>query len=390
MKITFLGMLCPPDRYEEIKSKSNYFDFPGNIFQKAIIDGLDSLSQVSIITAPNIKRFKGFSFKSSKFSHNGVSTDICLSEFDIPGIKEIISAWNFNKKLSKVKDAEYIIIYSTSFPALYAASNLKKKNPKIKIVNIITDLPEYMSSGNSFIYNKLKYLGIKLYNLYSKYIDGYILLAPKMIEKLPNKNIPWIQLEGIFSNTKSRKSYLTHADKTILYSGALESKYGIIDLLDAFEMIEGKEYKLYLCGLGNAVDIIKQRAAKDSRIQYLGVLEHDKVLDLQSKVALLINPRPSKDEYTMYSFPSKTIEYMASGTPVLMTKLKCLPKEYYQYLYFIDSETPEGIRDKVIEFFNKTEDERVEFGLRASEFILNNKTAPVQAARIIDFIKNLN
>lgn len=92
----------------------------------------------------------------------------------------------------------------------------------------------------------------------------------------------------------------------------------------------------------------------------------------------------------MYSFPSKTIEYMASGTPVLMTKLKCLPKEYYQYLYFIDSETPEGIRDKVIEFFNKTEDERVEFGLRASEFILNNKTAPVQAARIIDFIKNLN
>ena len=390
MRIVFLGTLTPKDRLSEIKTKSHYFDYPGNIFQNSVIEGLDKISKVTIITAPNIKRFKGRILKGSKFSHNSFSSDLSLSEIDIPGLKELFSAWNFKKHLKQLDDIDSIVIYSTSFPALYAASYIKKKNPHIKIINIITDLPEYMSSGNNLIYSILKSIGIKLYNLYSKHIDGYILLAPKMIEKLPNKNIQWIQLEGIFSNTKRRKSYLKQVDKTILYSGALQSKYGIIDLLDAFEMIEDKEYKLYLCGTGDTVDIIKQRAAIDSRIQYLGVLDHNKVTDLQSKVALLINPRPSKDDYTMYSFPSKTIEYMASGTPVLMTKLKCLPTEYYQYLYFIDSETPEGIRDKIIEFFDKPEGERAEFGLQASEFILNNKTAPVQAARIIDFIKNLN
>ena len=382
-------MLCPSDRYDEIKLKSKYYDYPGNVFQKTIIEGLDKFSQVTIITAPNIKRYKGIVFRASEFSHDGISLDRCLFELDIPGIKEFFSAWNFWKILKKVNDADAVIIYSTSFPALYAAIKLKKKNPHIKIVNIITDLPEYMSSGNGFIYGSLKSVGIKLYNLYSKYIDGYILLAPRMIDRLPNKNIPWMQLEGIFSNSKIRNTYSKTSGKTIMYSGSLESKYCIVDLLDAFDMIDNKEYTLYLCGTGNSVETIKQRASKDHRIQYLGQLDHTKVIELQSRVSLLINPRPSKDEYTMYSFPSKTIEYMASGTPVLMTKLKCLPEEYYQYLYFIEPETPKGIRDKIIEIFGKSELERRNIGQRAAEFIHKNKTAIVQADRIISFIKSL-
>lgn len=390
MNIYFLGMLCPIDRLNEIKSKSNYFDYPGNIFQNAVIKGLDELSRVTIITAPNIKNFKGRIFKASKFRHNGISSDICLPEFDLPGLKEIISAWNFRKELRKTQNVDAIIIYSTSFPALYAASHLKKREPHIKIINIITDLPEYMSSGNNFIYNTLKSIGTKLYNLYSRHIDGYVLLAPKMIEKLPNKDIPWMQFEGVYSGASRIKNNSTINDKTILYSGALEAKYGIINLLDAFEMIDDKEYKLYLCGTGNTVETIKQRATNDPRIQYLGELSHSKVLDLQSQVSLLINPRPSKDEYTMYSFPSKTIEYMASGTPVLMTKLKCLPTEYYQYLYFIETETPKGIRDKIVEFFKIPELERKDVGRRAADYILKNKTSSVQAKRILDFIENLN
>ena len=130
MKTVFLGMLCPKDRLPEIKSKNSYFDFPGNVFQQAVIDGLDK--------------------------YNNLSCDICLPIFDVPGLKEIISAWNFWLELKKFKDIDSIIIYSTSFPALYAASKFKKRNPHVKIINIITDLPEFMSTGNSYIYETLK------------------------------------------------------------------------------------------------------------------------------------------------------------------------------------------------------------------------------------------
>ncbi len=383
-------MLCPPDRYDEVISKSDYYDYPGNVFQNALIEGIDKLAQLKIITAPNIKRFKGIVFKSSKFSHNGISSDICLSQFDIPGVKEIISAWNFKKVLKTVKNIDAIIIYSTSFPALYSASYLKRINPHIRIVNIITDLPEHVSYSKGRIYCLLKSIGLKLYNYYSKYLDGYILLSSKMIDKLPGKNLPYLQLEGIYSNPININTFSKILNKSILYSGAFEAKYGIIDLLDAFDLIKDKDFRLYLCGYGSEVDMIKQRASNDPRIIFLGKLEHSKVLELQSQVSLLVNPRPSNDEYTMYSFPSKTIEYMASGTPVLMTKLKSLPEEYYKYLYFIESETPIGIRDKIIEIFNISELERKKLGQQASEFIRKNKTAPVQASRIMNFIKNLH
>ena len=52
---------------------------------------------------------------------------------------------------------------------------------------------------------------------------------------------------------------------------------------------------------------------------------------------LLINLRNPEDKYTKYSFPSKTFEYMVSGTPFFTTKLEGIPSEYYNYLYCIDS-----------------------------------------------------
>jgi len=44
-----------------------------------------------------------------------------------------------------------------------------------------------------------------------------------------------------------------------------------------------------------------------------------------------------------YSFPSKLIEYMASATPVLTTRLPGIPPEYEPYVYWIEDDSVEGI-----------------------------------------------
>ena len=69
----------------------------------------------------------------------------------------------------------------------------------------------------------------------------------------------------------------------------------------------------------------------NEKIKYFGVIDFESILLRQKNTDLLINPRPSIDEYTKYSFPSKIMEYMASGTPVLTTKLSGIPMEYYDY-----------------------------------------------------------
>ena len=89
----------------------------------------------------------------------------------------------------------------------------------------------------------------------------------------------------------------------------------------------------------------------------------------------------------MYSFPSKNMEYLVSGTPVLSTKLKCIPKEYYKYFYFFEDESLDGFIFKIKEIINKDRIELFEFGKRSRNWVLENKNNIIQTKKIIDMIQ---
>lgn len=103
---------------------------------------------------------------------------------------------------------------------------------------------------------------------------------------------------------------------------------------------------------------------------------------------MLINPRPSNEEFTKYSFPSKNMEYMVSGTPTLLTKLPGMPKEYLEYVYVLENESVDGMAEKLIEILNLSPEELKEKGKLAKEYVLNNKSNKNQAQRIIKWLAN--
>ena len=119
------------------------------------------------------------------------------------------------------------------------------------------------------------------------------------------------------------------------------------------------------------------------------MLSKSEVRTLQKKATVLINPRHSADEYTKYSFPSKTMEYMASGTPTLMAHLASIPQEYESHLFFFDDESIEGMKNKIIEVCEKSQSELETFGKAASKFILEEKNEMKQAKKIVDMINSL-
>ena len=112
----------------------------------------------------------------------------------------------------------------------------------------------------------------------------------------------------------------------------------------------------------------------------------NEILKLQRQATVLINPRQNEGEYTKYSFPSKTIEYLASGTPLVAYKLDGIPDEYDEYLYYVENNSVEALKSKLVEVCEQTDEERREFGERASKFVLENKNPQKQAERIIKFI----
>jgi glycosyltransferase involved in cell wall biosynthesis len=130
-------------------------------------------------------------------------------------------------------------------------------------------------------------------------------------------------------------------------------------------------------------------AQKDPRIQFRGRVPNDEVLRAEAEADLLVNPRPTGDEYTRFSFPSKNLEYMASGTPLLTTRLAGIPDDHFPHLYIIDDDSVEGIRSALREVLGRSPAERARKAAAAREYALKEKSNVRAAGRLIAFLETM-
>jgi len=391
MKVIFFGSLYPKERYQEILNKSSYVDVAGNVLQWNFLGGLDLMSEVRVFTVPIIKNYKSILFKDSDFSHKNYSVDYCIGFPDVIGLKQFYSSIKLKKKIDKITlKGEHIIIYSLQSNLLFAAVYLKKKYPNIKITVIVADLPQYMSESRNVIYRLLKYVNTKLVFKNLKHVDSYVLLSKYMTTMLPVENKPFIVVEGIYNPDREldMASELKD-DKIILYTGTLMKRYGVLNLVNAFLKIKSKSVSLIVCGEGDAKNEILKLSQRDSRIIYKGLMAHGEVLSLQKRATLLVNPRTPEGIYTKYSFPSKIMEYFASGSPTLMYKLPGIPEEYYDFCYSIEMLGEGALASKIDELLGLPPEELKQKGLSAREFVLSQKNPEVQCAKIIEMLKKI-
>ena len=171
-----------------------------------------------------------------------------------------------------------------------------------------------------------------------------------------------------------------------VHKQGLYEKYGLKTLIDAFMSIDIKDVTLSLFGNGPLVPYIIECCKKDNRIHYYGVLPNEKIVEEEMKATILVNPRPINEEFTLYSFPSKNMEYMVSGTPVLTTKLPGMPTEYYKYVYLFQDTSINGFKHDLVRVLSIPEEELKNKGILAKEFVLSNKNNIVQARRIKNLI----
>ena len=134
---------------------------------------------------------------------------------------------------------------------------------------------------------------------------------------------------------------------------------------------------------------IRTEVKKDNRIVYKGQLPRDEVLKLQKTATVLVNPRQNNEDFTKYSFPSKNLEYLSSGVPLVAYKLDGIPCEYANYIRFVEDNSDQSLADALIEICELTDEERKKIGKKAREFVLNEKNDKVQVKKVIDYLKSV-
>lgn len=398
MKVLFVGGLFPDTRKGEfIANSKGIIQFAANNFQWSFIKGLDNyLKDFSIYTAPSLGNFPRYYrevfIKSSIFSHDGINTDYCVGFLNLPVIGMLIKALNLYRfLLNDNNDSKsYLIVYSIHTPFLLAAVMYKRKYPDSKICLIVPDLPEYMSANTGILYRVLKYIDLKLIDLMEKRVDSFVFITDHMTNRFKVKTRPWVRIEGMYmADNHRQETQSNHSDtKIVLYSGTLDSRYGIDRLLEAFNQITDHSFRLWICGDGNMKNKVQEYAKKDFRIIFYGQITYEEVANLQRDATVLVNPRTSDGQYTKYSFPIKTMEYLASGKPVIMNMLPGIPEEYRQYLFVPEREDVISLKEKIVEICSNEFNVYADHCYNSRQFILNNKNPKEQTKKIISMLFN--
>ncbi len=402
--VAFIGGIFPKEIEKEIFEKSKNIDFAANALEWKFINGLDANLEepVKIINSVYVGSFpkicKMLFIKTFKFSHIENSNDVNAGFINLPYFKHYsryISMKSHLKKWaeSNNKNKKIAIAYAMTPVFVFSLKYLKKINPNIITCLIVPDLPQYMSLSNRtrLLYKFLKSISISKMNKSMKYIDKFVLLTRQMADFLNIEQNKFIVIEGIaepISADNNEKEPDNMNLKTILYSGTINERYGIMNLVNAFKDIAGDDYRLIICGSGDCRERIIKEAEKDRRIEYKGLVKRDEVLRLQKKATVLVNPRQDNEEFTKYSFPSKILEYMSSGVPVIAYKLRGMPDEYDNYLNYVKDNTVDSLKDKITEICEKSKDELQEIGLKAKDFVDREKNEIIQTKRLLEFAVN--
>jgi glycosyltransferase involved in cell wall biosynthesis len=214
-------------------------------------------------------------------------------------------------------------------------------------------------------------------------------LLTKQIADYLKIDKPWCVMEGICSSETQSIQFENQNNKVILYTGTLHEKFGIMNLIAAFKKIENINYELIICGVGDCENQIKNIASFDSKIEFLGKLPREQVLELQKKATVLVNPRQNNEEFTKYSFPSKTLEYLSAGKPLVAYKLNGIPDEYDPYICYVKDNSIDCLANTLRKVCELPYIERYEIGKRGRDFVLDYKNSKVQVKKIIDLIESL-
>ncbi len=400
MNILFFSRLIPEALQEQVKQNAPSGMYAsGDRLQKKIIAGLESHPDCQVIlhnvlpvdSYPN--HYKERYIPTQRFTHKdgqqiadyniGYDNLRLKKQFTLP--RDIRKSC---KQVLKEQKMDAAIFYSADLSFTKAYRDCRKKG--LKTIVVIPDLPEFNNVGQLSLPHRLyQHVAGKLFRRRLKQVDAIVPLTKQTAEYLGWKK-PFVVVEGIANAADAGTvAPITEYGEYLLYTGITHECYGLRDAVRAFLDAKLPNVKFVICGTGDSDAWLAELASKHENLVFLGVVDHARAHALQMNAAALINPRKNVGEFTKYSFPSKTMEYLAAGKPVIAYLLDGMPKEYAPYILEPKDNSDEALTECMRQVFHMDSATRQALGAKSQRFVLQEKNEKMQSKHILTLLKSL-
>ena len=389
-KLLYISTGLPEEEVKKIQKKQCNFAsnaiMPISVFHRNIVlghtkvyDEVQALCGVPI----SYKYYKILRYKSKRIEKDGVKY-VIPGFLNISGIKQItviiklffhIVSW-----LAKNKKHNTNVIIDGSFYTGLVPLWLASKLFNIKSAAILVDYyafmhPKQTTLAQKFYYKMLK--SIKCFAFVTKQLEAEVNVDKK----------DYMIMEGLV-HISPEDGTKKEVEDYCMYAGGLHQMYGLKDLVDAVHE-SSIPYSLHLYGNGDTIEYIQEISKIDARIQYKGVVSHDELLEIEQRAKLLVNPRPVHGKLdTRFNFPSKLMEFMQSGRPVITTRLLGIPEDYEQRMYFFEGDTKEELKKGLERVLSIDEKELAAFGNDAKKYINDNKNNVARSRQMFEMLNS--
>ncbi len=391
MRVIYINRGASPTRFAEyLKKYDNRLQQQGQKYNQLLMEGLveNGIEVLSVSTRPINRSISSKKyFKGEKEREMGIDYHY-IPFFNMKLLRELSVFFGifFKVLFGRGKRKETFVVcdglnIAASLGAIWAAG-LRG----FKTVGIVTDVPGHLS------YCKKVSRSQKVNLFVMRRFKSYLLLTEQMSEVVNPKNRPYIVLEGHADQAMAQHENTLegkHEKKVCLYAGSLMKIYGIGNLVEGFVKANIPNTELHIFGNGDYTNELIELTKKYDTVKYMGMAPNQEIVKAEIAATLLVNPRPVGADYTKYSFPSKNMEYMASGTPVLTTKLPGMPADHLDYVYLIEEDNAAGVEKSLRELLTKSREELHEKGMRAKDFVLREKNNVKQAEKLIDMLEKI-
>ncbi|MBM0233465.1 glycosyltransferase [Micromonospora sp. STR1_7] len=393
-RVTLLGFTVPDDLLVEIMARDTIMPTQTHTFAWGLVRSLraagcpvDLLSAAPVSTWPGNRQVR---FRAGRFRQDGVDGQL-LPFVNLLGLKHLTrfgAAWRAGGRALRERETDVLLIHGVHSPFLWFGA-LRARSLGVPVVPVLTDPPGVALPTDGRLVRLLRGLDVALVRAALARCSGVIALTSALAEDFaPGR--PRLVMEGIYSpDPAGDVPQEAGATRDIVYAGGLSRAYGVDRLVEAFRGLPGDDLRLLTYGRGELAEWLREQSAVDRRIAGPELLPRQELLPRLARASVLVNPRPVDQGFVRWSFPSKIIEYLGTGVPVVSTRLPGIPAEYAPWLSFAEPDTAEGLRAAIDRVLHLSAGEAAVLGAGGARFVRETRNPAVQGGRMRAFLAGL-